>query len=79
VILKEDSDLRGRQRGEIAGLIAEGLRDAGVSPESIEIVLSEADAVSRGVELMQEHDLLVILAADVSAVLEQLGPMRAWR
>jgi cyanophycin synthetase len=79
VILKEDSDLRGRQRGEIAGLIAEGLRGAGVSPESIEIVLSEADAVSRGVELMQEHDLLVILAADVSAVLEQLAPMRAYR
>jgi cyanophycin synthetase len=76
VILKEDSNRRGREQGEIAALIAGGLRDAGQSPESIETLLSEADAVARGVELMRERDLVVVLADNVPAVLEQLGKLR---
>jgi cyanophycin synthetase len=76
VILKEDSNRRGREQGEIAALIAEGLRDAGQSPESIETLLSENDAVARGVELMRERDLVVVLADNVPAVLEQLGKLR---
>jgi cyanophycin synthetase len=77
VILKEDSDRRGRQSGEIAQLLAEGLREAGLRQDSIETVFSEADAVARGVELMRGHDLLVVLADQVPAVLEQLGRLRA--
>ena len=77
VILKEDSDRRGRQPGEISGLIAEGLSDAGIPSGSIETVLSEADAVARGVQLMSEHELVVVLADDVPAVLNQLGVLRA--
>jgi cyanophycin synthetase len=77
VILKEDSDRRGRQSGEIAQLIAEGLREAGLRQESIETVFSEADAVARGVELMRGHDLVVVLADQIPAVLQQLGQLRA--
>jgi cyanophycin synthetase len=77
VILKEDSDRRGRQSGEIAQLLAEGLREAGLRQDSIEVVFSEADAVARGVELMRGHDLVVVLADQVPAVLEQLGRLRS--
>jgi cyanophycin synthetase len=76
VILKEDSDLRGRGAGEIARLIADGLAEAGVGPERIERVYTEAQAVNRGIELMQDRDLVVVLATDVPAVLSQLGPLR---
>jgi cyanophycin synthetase len=76
VILKEDADRRGRTAGEIAGLIGEGLAQAGVAPERIERVFTEAEAVTRGIQLMEHQDLLVVLAADVPAVLSQLGPLR---
>jgi hypothetical protein len=76
VILKDHSDLRGRGAGEIARLIADGLAEAGVGPERIERVYTEAQAVNRGIELMQDRDLVVVLATDVPAVLSQLGPLR---
>jgi cyanophycin synthetase len=76
VILKEDYDRRGRTTGEIAGLIAEGLADAGLATEQIELVYAESDAVARGIQLMHDRDLLVILADDVPSVLNQLGPLR---
>jgi cyanophycin synthetase len=76
VILKEDSDRRGRPAGEIAHLIGEGLMQAGLAPEQVETVYTEVEAVARGIQLMKERDLVVVLADDVPAVLQQLGPLR---
>ncbi|HEU5051236.1 MAG TPA: cyanophycin synthetase [Gemmatimonadales bacterium] len=75
VILKEDDDLRGRGEGEVIGLLREGLMEAGMPAERIEDRRYEREAVARGLELLEEHDLLVILAVDVPAVLEQLRPI----
>ena len=74
-VLKEDDDLRGRQPGEVTELLRQGLVEAGMAPDRIEIHPREPDAVARGLELLEEHDLLVILAVDVPAVLEQLRPI----
>ena len=74
-ILKEDDDLRGREPGDVIELLRQGLVEAGMAPERIEVRPREHDAVARGLELLQEHDLLVILAVDVPAVLEQLRPV----
>ncbi|HEU4830395.1 MAG TPA: cyanophycin synthetase [Gemmatimonadales bacterium] len=74
-ILKEDDNLRGRQEGEVIELLREGLVEGGMAPDRIESRRWERDAVTRGLELMREHDLLVILAVNVSAVLEQLRPI----
>jgi cyanophycin synthetase len=74
-ILKEDDDLRGREPGEVIALLRQGLVEAGMAPDRIEVHPREHDAVARGLELLQEHDLLVILAVDVPAVLEQLRPI----
>jgi cyanophycin synthetase len=79
VILKEDSDRRGRSAGEIAHLIGEGLAEAGFAPEQVETVYTEVEAVARGVQLMKDRDLVVVLADDVPAVLQQLGPLRTRR
>jgi cyanophycin synthetase len=76
VILKEDENLRGRQRGEIVRVIQEGLADVGISPQQVETVYSEPEAVGRAVERIGEQDLVVVLADDVPAVLEQLLPLR---
>ena len=72
VIVKEDADLRGRARGEVAALLFEGLRDGGHAEELIELVHDELDAVDRGIALMSDGDLVFVLADDVSRVLEHI-------
>lgn len=72
VILKEDDDLRGRSPGEISALVREGLVTGGLSDDAIEVVTNELDAVDRAIELIEDHDIGVILADDVPAVLAHL-------
>jgi cyanophycin synthetase len=76
VIVKEDGNLRGRARGEIARVIGEGLAEAGIAPHQVTTVLSEQEAVQRAIQEMREQDLVVVLADDVASVLEQLRPLR---
>jgi cyanophycin synthetase len=76
VILKEDENLRGRQQGEIVRAIEQGLADAGIPSERVETVYTEGEAVARAVEQIGERDLVVVLADDVPAVLDQLMPLR---
>jgi cyanophycin synthetase len=68
-IIKEDEDLRGRDPGEVAGLIAEGLRAAGLPDERIVIIPAETDAVSTAIERVGEDDLVFILADKVPKTL----------
>jgi cyanophycin synthetase len=77
VILKEDVDLRGRAPGEISALLREGLAQEGYDPARIELVPDELGAVRRGLELLDERDLLVVMAVDIPAVLEEIRPLRS--
>ena len=72
VIVKEDDDRRGRERGETAELVIEGLREAGVPQERIEVVPSEIEALDRAVSLLEANDLAVVLVDDVRGVLEHV-------
>jgi cyanophycin synthetase len=72
VILKEDDDRRGREPGEVARLLAEGLAEGGAEADRIETVFNESEAVSRALAAMRGRDLVVVLACDVGAVLEQV-------
>jgi cyanophycin synthetase len=77
VIVKEDTDRRGRREGEVAALLVEGLHEAGLPRERIEVVASEYDAVERALELLGDDELLVVLADDVPSVLGQITPRAA--
>ena len=68
-IIKEDEDLRGRDPGEVAALIADGLRQAGLPDEKIVVIPTETDAVTRGIDLVGEDDLMFILADKVPKML----------
>jgi cyanophycin synthetase len=70
VIVKEDTDRRGRAEGEVAELIVEGLREGGLSRERVEVIAAEDEAVTRALDDIQSDDLVVILADKVPAVLE---------
>jgi cyanophycin synthetase len=72
VIVKEDNDLRGRMPGEITALVRDGLVAGGLSNDAIEVVSNELDAVDRLVSLLEDHDIGVMLADDVPAVLDHL-------
>ena len=75
VIVKEDDDTRGRAPGATAALVIEGLRDAGVPTERIEVVPSELDAVDRVVSMLETNDLAVFLVDDVRGVLDKVRAM----
>src|SRR5437764_1291131 len=68
-IVKEDQDLRGREPGEVAALISEGLRTAGLPDEKIVVIPSEADAVAKAMDMAGEDDLVFILADKVPKTL----------
>jgi len=72
VIIKEDTDLRGREPGAIAGLVREGLLAGGMSDSEIEVVADELDAVDHALGLLEDRDIAVVLADDVPAVLAHL-------
>jgi len=72
VIIKEDTYRRGRQPGEIAALIAEGLESGGMPKERYEIIYDELEAVDHAIAMMQDNDLVFILADDVGATLKRV-------
>lgn len=74
VIIKEDADLRGRRPGEVARLIAEGLRAGGMAEERFEVVPSEREAVERMLDGLRDGDLAFVLVEDVGAVLSLVQP-----
>jgi cyanophycin synthetase len=73
VVVKEHENYRrGRPAGDVARLIGEGLQAGGLAAGSIEAVYPEPEAVARALDLMQQDDLLVILADDFLDVLAQV-------
>ena len=69
VIVKEDTDTRGRPAGEVAQLVIDGLREGGMRAGDIETVLDEMEAVDRALREIGEGDLVMVLADKVPPVL----------
>jgi cyanophycin synthetase len=70
VIVKEDADRRGREKGQVADLIIDGLRAGGLSDRQYETIFSEKDAIAQAMQQMKDNDLVVILADDVTGSLD---------
>jgi cyanophycin synthetase len=70
VIVKEDTFRRGREPGAISNLIIEGLREGGLNEDQYEIIYDENEAIAKAMDRMQDNDLVVVLADDVSKSLE---------
>ena len=75
VIIREDTGLRGRKRGDVSGLIAEGVHRAmgeGVRCKQVEIVLDELEATRHAITRSNPGDLIVICVDQHAAVMSQL-------
>ena len=77
VIVREDKYRRGREPGEVARLIIEGLREGGMSDDRFEIIYNESEGLRHAIDQMENNDLVFVLADDVPAVLTQLHQLVA--
>lgn len=62
VILRDDFDLRGRQPGEVAGVLREGLLAGGLDETKISHRHAELDAITLAVAEAEPGDLIVYIA-----------------
>lgn len=62
VILRDDFDLRGRQPGEVAGILREGLLAGGLDESKISHRHAEIDAIGLAVAEAEPGDLIVYIA-----------------
>jgi cyanophycin synthetase len=75
VIVREDDNLRRRPRGETAGLVAEGVRQAiadGARCKQVEIILDEIEAVRHAMARANAGDLVVFCVDKHGAVMSEL-------
>ena len=75
VVVREDVALRGRQRGDIATLVTEGVRTAmaeGARCKQVETVLEEIDAVRHAMSRANPGDLVVVCVDQHAAVMAEL-------
>ncbi|HYQ31681.1 MAG TPA: cyanophycin synthetase, partial [Lapillicoccus sp.] len=75
VIVREDVQLRGRERGATAGLVMEGVRSAmadGARCRQVELVLEEIDAVRHALSRANKGDLVVVCVDKHAAVMAEL-------
>ncbi len=75
VVVREDSQLRGRERGYVADLVTEGVRtamDEGARCKQVEVVLDEIEAVRHAMSRANAGDLLVLCVDQHPAVMSEL-------
>jgi cyanophycin synthetase len=75
VIVREDARLRGRKRGESAGLVVEGVRSAmekGARCRQVDIVLDELTAVRHALSRSNPGDLVILCVDQHQTVLTEL-------
>lgn len=75
-ILREDRDLRGREPGEVPGILRGHLEAAGIAPDRIERISNELEALDHAVATADPGDLVVIFADRIPEVLAHLDLLR---
>lgn len=72
IIIKEDNDLRGRQKGEVAGLLCRTINEAAPDRECL-TVLDEVEAFAQQLREMKHGDVTVIFYDQLEPILEVLA------
>ncbi len=65
-ICRRDDQLRGREADEVPAMLADELKNCGVSEDAIETISSEREAVAQALATAQEGDLLLVFADDLA-------------
>lgn len=70
IYIKEDNDLRGRDAGEVAGLLYEAVITSGARKESIDIIYSETKALEAAIADAKPGDLIIMFYEEFDAAYE---------
>lgn len=70
LIIKEDSDLRGRLSGEVAQLLYQGALQGGAQEKDLQIILTETDALETAIYQAFPGDLIVVFYEKLEPLLE---------
>jgi UDP-N-acetylmuramyl tripeptide synthase len=70
LIIKEDSDLRGRLPGEAARILYQGALQGGAREKDLQIILSETDALETAIYQALPGDLIVMFYEKLEPALE---------
>jgi len=74
--IKEDSDLRGRDAGEVAQIFYDAIIKCGVPKENVEIVYSEGKALEKAILDAQPGDFIVMFYEDFKTSLDVINELR---
>jgi cyanophycin synthetase len=80
IIIREDVNTRGRERGETAAIVLEGVQAAqaeGARAGNVEIVTDEMTAVRRALDRSRPGDLVLLCVDYASQVWEELEARRS--
>lgn len=71
-ICHDEDNTRGRKPGEVSQLLADALRDASVSSESVEIIENEENSVESVLQRAEAGDLVLIFAENITRTWKQV-------
>ncbi|GAB5535522.1 MAG: cyanophycin synthetase [Rubricoccaceae bacterium] len=71
-VCKQDDRLRGREYGEIPGMIRDTLMASGLDASSIDVVPDEQEAIDHALHIAKPGDLLVVLGDDITRSWKQI-------
>jgi cyanophycin synthetase len=71
-IIKEDDNSRGRKRDEVAAIMRDSLKKAGVADSAVETVHDEQKAVEFGLKACKPGDLLMVFADQIPRTWKQI-------
>jgi cyanophycin synthetase len=72
LIIREDDDLRGRQPGEIAGILFEEAVSAGMDPRKITVVLPEREAFQHGLDTCKPGEIFVMFYEHLEPIEDEI-------
>ncbi|MER3436369.1 MAG: cyanophycin synthetase, partial [Chloroflexota bacterium] len=79
LIIREDTNTRGRPRGAIAELLRESAIEGGSDPSAISIVLDELQSVREAIERADRDDLVVLMVDKPAKVWDELMAVKGAR
>lgn len=74
--IKEDSDLRGRNAGEVADLLYEAAIAAGMDPKNVSIIYSEENALETAIMEAKQGELVSMFFEELEPALEVIEKCR---
>lgn len=66
--IKEDKDLRGRERGEVANIINDGVLSSKKEETKVEIILKEEEALKKALEEGEEGEGIIVFFEDYDSL-----------